>query len=445
METKIAICSAIKDEQRNIGEWIEHNLAIGICAIHLYEDEGSTSHEEIVGRYPNVYLHALKECPRTDYTNRDWKQVDMMRHFISSYSYDWVAFIDPDEYIRLEEGWTLERVCREYRDCHAVYMQYRIIGASGHITRPSAGIQESYSNHDAEYAKQKSCFKSLCNLRKNPVVQNCHKIKCGFFTNGSNAFHGISRAQIWLDHYYTKSWEDWCWRFFDRGDIVPGNVKVEEFFIYNHDIEPRKEELLEAFHKERYRRNIEKDFSLGEFSTGDKKLLFIGNKPQKVTCGDEYIVRYNKMDNAVTRMDAYMLFGVADDFVEKVKKENLDAIHNAPIIYVNRQWYDYFGTHHRDSVNVLLPQRVMHKVVFWSDSEVIEGLGLRYTADDMEHLQSAVRAILFLLWRYKDYHITITAVDMERSFLSNDKFHHLWQEEERILNYLAKNHFIEIQ
>jgi hypothetical protein len=42
--------------------------------------------------------------------------------------------------------------------------------------------------------------------------------------------------KAWLRHYYTKSWEEWVWRIYERGDLCNGNRKIEEFFKANPDL-----------------------------------------------------------------------------------------------------------------------------------------------------------------------------------------------------------------
>lgn len=40
-----------------------------------------------------------------------------------------------------------------------------------------------------------------------------------------------------IDHYYTKSWEEWCWKIKERGGADPNYHKaLREFFYYNPDM-----------------------------------------------------------------------------------------------------------------------------------------------------------------------------------------------------------------
>lgn len=50
--------------------------------------------------------------------------------------------------------------------------------------------------------------------------------------------------KAWIDHFFTKSWEEWVWKLNVRGDLAPGNRKILDFFRYNQDLLPEKEKLL---------------------------------------------------------------------------------------------------------------------------------------------------------------------------------------------------------
>ena len=58
---KTSICAIIKDEHLFLEEWIEWHLGLGFDAIHLFEDKGSKSHEEICAKYSNVYLRRYED------------------------------------------------------------------------------------------------------------------------------------------------------------------------------------------------------------------------------------------------------------------------------------------------------------------------------------------------------------------------------------------------
>lgn len=231
-----AICTIIKDERRYLEEWLQHNVNLGFTAIHLYEDEGSESHQDICEKFPKVYLHSFSEVTNPDKSRRDWKQMSLFAYFINKYKdlYDWCAFMDVDEFIRLEDGYTLERICQEFQDYKGIKMCQKTHGANGHITRPEGGLQENYPE-TTWGVNAKSMTKCFVNLKKSNYSWNTvHRLSGAVYTDFTNKIkENPTYDKIWYDHYYTKSWQDWIERFTKRGDVVPGNVQACWFFDYN--------------------------------------------------------------------------------------------------------------------------------------------------------------------------------------------------------------------
>ena len=53
-----------------------------------------------------------------------------------------------------------------------------------------------------------------------------------------------------IEHYYTKSWEEWKEKIITRGACDPlYKRKLNEFFNYNPDMEYLKEEDTEQFYQ----------------------------------------------------------------------------------------------------------------------------------------------------------------------------------------------------
>jgi hypothetical protein len=51
-------------------------------------------------------------------------------------------------------------------------------------------------------------------------------------------------TKCWLNHYITKSWEEWCNRLFVRGQNMALR-QLDEFFKYNPDMIHLKDELYD--------------------------------------------------------------------------------------------------------------------------------------------------------------------------------------------------------
>lgn len=248
---KTAICAIIKDEQRFLKEWIDWHLNLGFDAIHLFEDKGSESHEEIVKDYSNVFLRRYEDVNAIannlidlDTSNR---QTNLYNWFGNTYHnvYDWVAFIDIDEFINFGNQYNLEKLCDEFDPYPGVVLNWRMMGASGHIKRPDCGVVQAYTQEEVAVEKDKSFFwKSFCNLSKWRGIEKVHDAIGAVNTNHNEDWSEWRYDKAWINHYFTKSWEDWCDRIYKRGDVNTGHRRLIDFFEANPSMEYLKKELL---------------------------------------------------------------------------------------------------------------------------------------------------------------------------------------------------------
>lgn len=246
---KTAICIIIKNEQEYLKEWIDYHLNLGFTDIHIYEDRGSTSHADIIKDYPNVLLHTTedKEINRILSIEGSARQKSLYDYFCIAYKskYDRVAFIDIDEFITFADGYNLEMLCNEFEDDTAVLLNWKMIGASGYISKPELPTVEAYTVEgkflpgDTGWA-----YKSFVNLQKYTTMKNLHFADGAVNTDHKESILDLKYDKVWINHYFTKSWEDWCNRIFKRGGTLNGHRTLDQFFIVNPDMAALRTELL---------------------------------------------------------------------------------------------------------------------------------------------------------------------------------------------------------
>ena len=246
---KTAICVLIKDEHDYLKEWIDHHLALGIDEIYLYEDYTSKSHSAITEPYGDkVHLQSIdtifKENEK-NFSQKDIKSGSFFQHKLFQWFpiefknvFDWVLFIDIDEFLILKEP--LQSFLEEYKDESAIYIKWKFYGANGHIKKPQGKVVDNYTKPIATSFDYGINYKSFVNLKKYTYWSApIHKVEGGKYPITS---YGIHKAHI--NHYFTKSWEEWKWKILSRGDTFPGHRKINEFFILNPDLSAQKEELF---------------------------------------------------------------------------------------------------------------------------------------------------------------------------------------------------------
>lgn len=249
MVMKTAICTLIKDEHRYLEEWITHNLDLGVDEIHLFEDQGSKSHCEICEKYSAVVLHPYKEVEDLFGEERaSNRQTILYEWFAKKYKgvFDWVMYIDIDEFVMMAPGYTLKKLCEEFEPYCGIYLRWKMFGASGHIKRPCGSVVESYTTPCVDYpqGELEYSFKSVVNINRFEGMKNLHKVINGRTTDYKTTPYEGAFEKAWINHYFTKSWEDWKERIFDRGSAMPGHRVLANFFDYNADMEHNRENMI---------------------------------------------------------------------------------------------------------------------------------------------------------------------------------------------------------
>jgi hypothetical protein len=244
---KTCICVIIKDEQDYLEEWIEYHLNLGIDEIFLYEDYGSKSHAEIIKPFGDrVHLESIdvvrdliNNCDKTG----SYRQNALFNWFPIEYKdkFDWVLFNDIDEFLVLKQP--LHELLEEYDDKPGILLEWKFYGANGHITKPKGKVMDNFTkmalNAYNMYGKN-WINKSFVNLKNYTYWKyNIHGVYGCVYAINKNGCH-----KAWINHYFTKSWEEWKQRILVRGDTFIGNRKIYEFFSVNKDLENKKEELL---------------------------------------------------------------------------------------------------------------------------------------------------------------------------------------------------------
>jgi FkbM family methyltransferase len=241
---KTTICAIIKDEHRFLDEWINYHLSIGFNTIHLFEDKDSISHESICSKYDNVYLrrYACDKFVRNLLKDQGTahRQYVLYKWFGDTYRniYDWVAFIDLDEFIVFDDDYNLNKLCNEFSSCTAIQLKWKIMSANGHINRPDCNVMDAYTK-EANAGFLTPPYKSFCNLNNWKGMQTHHNAE-------DSISYNLTENKVRLNHYFTKSWEDWCFRIFKRGSTHNLHRRIHDFFDINMDMSHLKDELLNS-------------------------------------------------------------------------------------------------------------------------------------------------------------------------------------------------------
>lgn len=226
----------IKDENRYLKEWLDWHLNLGFEHVYIY-DNGKKDHVQDV-----VDLYAAEMQQKI--TVIDWTghhthiQQDAYNHFLSNHKKDvrWGLFIDSDEFLRFTDGETTDvnTFLRSYEDYTEVW---------GYEVEYDANGQETYEDKPV-----RERFTRQTDVREGVYWKNFIQVNRIDSFLMHYAYYDESRHLLFkneksnqdlfvIDHYYTKSWEEWKKKIMERGGADPNYHKaLREFFFYNPDM-----------------------------------------------------------------------------------------------------------------------------------------------------------------------------------------------------------------
>lgn len=241
----VAICTIIKDEHIYLDEWIQYHKSIGVNKIYIYEDYGSKSHKDICNKYKGVILDSLENFGVKNVVGR---QFDGFQKHLEKYrcKHDWCAFIDIDEFIAFKDGYDLDFL-ENFKNNTGVYLSWLMHNANGQYKYEDKPVRERFKKTTDKFPnvdKPRWRHKSIVNMRNvNAQLRDVHSVYNGVNTLGMRSDIMCPYEMAYLDHYFTKSWEEWTWRFSKRGDIAMNHRGIDEFFELNPDMRENREQM----------------------------------------------------------------------------------------------------------------------------------------------------------------------------------------------------------
>lgn len=200
---KVAICLIFKNEHRFLKEFIDYHKSIGVDDFLIYDNNSSS----VVSGYES-YVKVT-----------DWKDDKIMKQqrayfhciFNNKNNYDWIGFIDTDEFIILKKHNNIKDLLREYNEYEGLAINWLCFGDSYLESFKShkeffMHTNKTYTpnNHVKSFIKPKAINTFSGNFLHtfpcNTVGENYDKV------NGP--FRDHSREKVYIKHCFTRCKED---------------------------------------------------------------------------------------------------------------------------------------------------------------------------------------------------------------------------------------------
>ena len=250
-----------KNERLYLDEWIKYHLGIGVDKIYIFEDVGSESHKDICCKYNNVECNSITSiyndsdietitAAKKNHLDKFGCQIkffkDCLDYIRDNSNLDWVAYIDTDEFITIENSNdSLSELVTQYNNYNLVILQWLNYNANGHITMPSGNVIDNYTTTCKLYTGRRMCHYASCKLLFNLHKWDRDRVWCNMHvpahldgwckTDFSTNLDVPVYDKIYIRHYITKSFEEFCNKIFVRGQFC-GSKNLSTFYNLNKDI-----------------------------------------------------------------------------------------------------------------------------------------------------------------------------------------------------------------
>jgi hypothetical protein len=227
---KVGLINVAKWEDYYLKEWLDYNQKLGFDKVIMYQNDWRTELE-----------HPILQKEVCDGRSI---QVPLYNQVLTNNTeYDWLAFIDCDEFIVLNKHNNIKELIEEYKDkTNVIGLNWYIYGNMGIVSREGDSLLKPFTMRNKDVDKH---VKVIVNARSGERMQLPHNtFGPAMDTNGKKFGgpfnpNGPSDIAV-INHYHNKTREDWMLRC-DRGrvdcDIQHDRDRWDNELGHNEDVE----------------------------------------------------------------------------------------------------------------------------------------------------------------------------------------------------------------
>lgn len=238
----IAICAIVRDEADYIEEWVKFHQAQGVSKFYIYDNGSKDNTADI--------LSSLGiSCASVEKDHEDFGKTQTWSYYQSRIplaDFDWVAFIDIDEFLFGRNGKSLPEVLADFpADVSAIAVQQRLFGSSFLETHEPGNVVDRFTMCTEPDSAESLWFKSIVRPSKLWGLTSAHSVVISdgryVLSDGSDYLRNpekhagvaprVTHGLIGLHHYIVKSREEFLKKSARWADRPRGaSKKVENYF-----------------------------------------------------------------------------------------------------------------------------------------------------------------------------------------------------------------------
>lgn len=260
---KVALVLFVKNEISDISSWVSWHLALGFDHIYIYDDHSTDGTYEACRVFSKIYNIEVERSDNKKETNFFWRQRDSYFDACQKASgiYEWIAFLDSDEYLYLEETSSVQSYLNKFDKFNAIALNWRIYGSSGRVVKDHVPVYEAFTSHSNKEFGDNRLVKSFIRPDKySYVYSDPHRFhmnnECYADSTGNNfEWQNSTKDVEWkganINHYICRSMEHYVSRIKRRLGVDLHNSSVywdhfnrnEIAGLLNHEVNKKANEI----------------------------------------------------------------------------------------------------------------------------------------------------------------------------------------------------------
>lgn len=170
----LAFCLILKDQHKDIREWVGHHHAIGASTLYVHDHRSEPPLRELLTDYIDAgivqYVWWERGWDNWNYTLHNNPQIDVYNTCLRKYGHrhQFIGFLDSDEFLIVKDK-SLPSVPHLLRELMAqkpiggLAVHWRVFGSSGHDDPPTEGVLKAFTKCTPVNNSMNDLVKTLAN------------------------------------------------------------------------------------------------------------------------------------------------------------------------------------------------------------------------------------------------------------------------------------------
>lgn len=146
---KVAVVAIVRDEASDILSWLGWYVSLGVDTVVLFDDGSTDGMDRLVmdaACVHDIRLYRIKGGSGSHVDRQRLVYLEALEHLKAEF--DWIGFLDADEYLSLQTHDTIQDFLRSFSDdVGAVGINWCNYGSSGHVTKPVMPAFHAFTHH----------------------------------------------------------------------------------------------------------------------------------------------------------------------------------------------------------------------------------------------------------------------------------------------------------